>query len=417
MTERRTHRAVSLIFSAAAAIAFGLPSLPATAAPATPAAGGNPIEVTAADGDPGDAFGSAVAVDADTMVVGAVCDETAGGNCDGSVYVFVRSGTGWVQQAKLVPADLGRFDEFGKSVAVNGDTIVVGSWSDRTPGRGETGSANVFVRVGTTWTEQAELVAPDASAYDSFGISVAVEGNTAVVGAANDAVGDVSGAGSAYVFQRYGTTWIPQTKLLAPDRATRDFFGTAVSLSGNTVLVGASSDATARGDNAGSAYLYVRTGTSWTPQAKLVAADGGRNVFFGSSVALDGDTAAIGDQPFAQARRGSAYVFVRSGTTWTLQARLTAGDGTADDAFGWAVDVSGAIAVVGAYGDDPEGFWSGSAYVFTRSGTSWTQLAKLVAPDAAERDQFGAAVAVDAGTVAIGALGHDDQGSVFVYGG
>lgn len=418
MSDHSLSRPVSLVACAAVAMmamALAWPSLPAVAAPAPPGADANRVELTADDGDSSDAFGSAVALDSGTMVIAAACDETAGGNCDGSAYVFVRSDAGWVQQAKLVPADIGKYDEFGQSVAVSGDTVVVGSWADRIPGRGEAGSAYVFVRTGTTWTEQAKLVAPDGAAFDSFGISVAVDGNTSVVGTAGDKVGAVFGAGSAYVFARVGVTWTLQIKLLAPDRAKDDYFGNAVAMDGNTVLVGSASDSTATGNNSGSAYVFVRSGASWTSQAKLTPPDGVKNGFFGTSVAVDGGTAVVGDEPYGRQRPGSAYVFVRSGTAWTQQARLTAADGLAANEFGWAVDVSGRTVVVGAYGDDPGGFWSGSAYVFTRSGTRWTQREKLIAPDPAERDQFGQAVAVEAGTVVIGALGHGGNGSVFVY--
>lgn len=391
------------------AMTLVLPGLPVAAAPTIQA---TVVELTASDGDDQDAFGSAVAVDGDTMVIAASCDESAGGNCDGSAYVFVRSAGGWVEQAKLVPSDIGAFDEFGHSVAVDGDTVVVGSWSDDVQQREDAGSAYVFVRTGATWTEQAKLIAPDRRAFDSFGGSVSVDGDTAVVGSYNS-VGNPAGSGSAYVFVRSGAAWSLQTKLVAADRAANDFFGVAVAVSANFVLVGAQGDDVGA-NRTGSAYAFQRSGTVWTQQAKLSASDAGADANFGASVALDGRNALIGDQPFG-GRQGSAYVFVRTGTTWTQQAVLNASDGSAG-AFGFSVDISGGVAVVGAYADEAGGFsTAGSAYVFLRSGSTWRQLVRLTADEPGTYEQYGQSVAVDRGTVVVGALGHGVGGTAFVY--
>jgi len=222
------------------------------------------------------------------------------------------------------------------------------------------------------------------------------------------------------VFTRTGATWTQQAKLTATDGAASDFFGHAVAVDAGTIVVGAYWDDD-KGDYSGSAYVFTRTGGTWTQQAKLVPADGTADDWFGSSVAVDGDTVVVGahldDDKGIDS--GSVYVFVRTGATWTQQAKLTAADGAADDRFGWAVAVDADTIVVGAYGDDDKGIDSGSVYVFTRTGGTWTQQAKLTAPDGAANDYFGRAVAVDAGTIVVGVEYDDDDkgtnsGSVWV---
>jgi hypothetical protein len=380
-------------------------------------------KVTASDRAAFDQLGWSVAVDGDTAVVGAPFDETAAGFDAGSAYVFVRSGTAWTQQAKLTPSAGADFeDHFGFSVAVDGDTAVVGAPLDGTAGF-RAGAAYVFVRSGTTWSQQAKLTAADAADNDNFGQSVAVAGDTAVVGAPADTTPAGTQAGSAYVFVRSGTAWTQQAKLTAFDGAAFDNFGLSVAVAGDTAVVGRPSDETAPGFNTGSAYVFVRSGTAWTQQAKLTASDGAAFDQLGWSVALAGDTAVVG-APFddtAAEDAGSAYVFVRSGTAWTQQAKLTASDGAAFDNFGRSVAVAGDRAVVGApFDDTPRGSSAGSAYAFVRSGTTWTQRAKATAPDGAAGDQFGYSVALTATAAVAGAPGDNtpagsDTGSAYIY--
>jgi prepilin-type N-terminal cleavage/methylation domain-containing protein len=392
-------------------ITVPVPPVPAPASPVDPA------KLLAADGDANDYFGRAVAVDGDTVVVGAPDDDDKG-TSSGSVYVFTRTGATWTQQAKLTAADGAANDYFGRAVAIDGDTLVVGAHQDDDKGSAS-GSAYVFTRTGGTWTQQAKLVPADGTAGDYFGFAVAVDADTIVVGAHQD---DDKGAnsGSVYVFTRTGATWTQQAKLTATDGAASDFFGHAVAVDAGTIVVGAYWDDD-KGDYSGSAYVFTRTGGTWTQQAKLVPADGTADDWFGSSVAVDGDTVVVGahldDDKGIDS--GSVYVFVRTGATWTQQAKLTAADGAADDRFGWAVAVDADTIVVGAYGDDDKGIDSGSVYVFTRTGGTWTQQAKLTAPDGAANDYFGRAVAVDAGTIVVGVEYDDDDkgtnsGSVWV---
>jgi hypothetical protein len=358
-------------------------------------------KLTAADAAAGDWFGISVALSGDTAIIGAALDDGVGENT-GSAYIFTRSGSTWTQQAKLTAADGMTYDEFGVSVALSGDTAIVGAWFDN-PAGDFSGSAYVFTRSGSSWTQQAKLTAADAAASDYFGVSVALSGDTAVVG---------THAGAAYIFTRSGSTWTQQAKLVAANGAGNNSLGSSVALSGDTAIVGASGDDDA-GSNSGSAYIFTRSGSTWTQQAKLSAADAAPEDGFGVSVALSGDTAVVGAyrDDDAGSNSGSASIFTRSGSTWTQQAKLTDANGAADDWFGYSVAVSGDTAIVGAQHDDDAGSSSGSAYIFTRSGLTWTQQAKLNAADGATFDNFGWSVALSGDTAIIGAFGDDDAGS------
>jgi len=363
-----------------------------------------PVEVAklvADDGATNDFFGFSVALSGDTAVIGVLRDDD-NGNDSGSAYVFTRSGTTWSQQAKLTATDGAANDTFGGNVALFGDTAVIGALRDDDKGN-DSGSAYVFTRSGTTWSQQAKLTATDGAAGDEFGYSVAISGDTAVIGAARD---DDKGndSGSAYVFTRSGTSWSQQAKLTAADGAAGDVFSISVALSGDMVVIGADLG-DEKGENSGAAYVFTRSGSTWSQQAKLTAADGAAGDLFGIRIALSGDTAVIGaarDDDKGD-NSGAAYVFIRSGTTWNQQAKLTATDGAANDRFGTRVALSGNTAVIGAILDDDNSDNSGSAYVFTRSGTSWSQQAKLAAADSATHDVFGWSVALSGDTVVIGA--------------
>jgi hypothetical protein len=371
-------------------------------------------KLIASDAAAADLFGSSVAVSGDTAVVGATYDDSPATDA-GSAYVFVRSNGAWTEQAKLTASDVAAGDNFGNRVALSGDTAVVGARADDSPAT-NAGSAYVFVRSGGTWTEQAKLTASDAAANDQFGVSVAVSGDTAVVGARRDD-SPARDAGSAYVFVRSEVTWAEQAKLTASDAAENDELGTSVAVSGDTVVVGADGDETPAGAAAGSAYVFVRSGVTWAEQAKLTASDAAAGDFFGTSVAVSGDTAVVGayfdDSPASDA--GSAYVFVRSGLTWAQQAKLTAADaadGADGDNFGTSVAVSGDTAVVGAPIDDSPATHAGSAYVFVRSGVTWAQQQKLTASDAADSDNFGSSVAVSGDTAVVGSPRDNSPASI-----
>ncbi len=317
-------------------------------------------KLVASDAASSDYFGSSVAISGDTIVVGATGEDPSNITDAGSAYVFTRSGTTWTQQAKLVTSDAAASDFLGSEIAIDGDTIAVSGYQ---VGATDAGAAYVFTRSGTTWTQQAKLVASDAAASDNFGISVAINANTIIVGAQNEDPANITDAGSAYVFTRSGTTWTEQAKLIASDRNTSDRFGSAAAISGNTAVIGAFM-ADPMGLESGAAYVFTRSGTTWTQQAKLVASDAASDNYFGGSAAIEGDTIIVGAQSNLSGT-GAAYVFTRSGTTWTQRKKLTASDGATSENFGLSVGISGSTAVSGAGNDNHSSLtFAGSAYVF-----------------------------------------------------
>jgi hypothetical protein len=352
-------------------------------------------KLTASDAARLDFFGGSVAIYKGTAVVGAPLENSEAG----AAYVFVRSGTGWSQQAKLTPSHRAANDLFGDSVAIFGSTVIVGA-----PGDDRSGAAYVFVRSGSAWSRQAKLTAPHGLPSEEFGQSVAISGCTAVVGA----FGKNHLTGAAFVFVRSGTAWSQQNRLTASDGAEGDNFGVSVAISGSTAVVGADT----KNSNTGAAYVFVRSGKGWSQQAELTAADAAAGDEFGYSVAISGSTAVIG-APLKYNQAGAAYVFVRSGTSWSQQAELTDSHGLPSEEFGQSVAISGCTAVVGALGKNES---TGAAFVFARSGTAWAQQAKLTALDAAFGDEFGTSVAISGSTAVIGAPDKNNQtGAAYVF--
>lgn len=375
------------------------------------------------DGIAFDRFGTSVGISGDYAVVGArFADPGMLGN-RGAAYVFHRIGATWGEQQKLIATDGLAQDQFGISVAISGDTAVVGAYFNEPAGMpvaDNNGSAYVFVRSGTTWTQQAQLTASDSSQGDFFGWSVAISGATVIVGAYQDEptmnVNDNHGA--AYVFTRTGTVWTEQQKLTANDAAAGDSFGWSVGINGDTAIVGALSD----DSDKGSAYVYTRSASVWTHQQKLTGADSVAADHFGYAVAIAGDTALVGadldDMVGVGDNRGSGYVFTRSGTVWSEQQKLTANDAGNDDRLGASVALSGDTAVLGAPVAAPSN--QGGAYLFSRSGTVWTQQPHLTSSDGVALDGVGNSVATD-GTVTLAGADNDGvgtqtaQGSVYVF--
>lgn len=372
-------------------------------------------KLTASDAATGDFFGRSVAMDSGVVLVGAYRDD----DFRGTAYVFVRNGATWIEQAKLTAPDAEPGDQFGISVAISGDTAVIGAHGDDGPAGGNQGSVYVFVRDGTTWFQQAKLTAPDAAPGDQFGVSVSAKGDTALVGA-NRADG-YSGydQGAAYIFERQGTAWACAARLFASDALTADWFGYAVSISGETAVVGAYRNDGWAGVDQGAAYVYLRPPGGWldmTQTAKLTAEDAAAGDGFGRSVAISGDTILVGAywaDVEARADQGAAYAFVKQGGTWVEEAKLVSWDGGANDEFGNCVSISGDIAVIGAArADGPAGADQGFAYVFVREDAAWTQQAKLVDPDGSANDMFGYSVTVNGYETMVGVWWDDDEAGV-----
>lgn len=341
--------------------------------------------------DPGDdQFGTDVAVDGSTAVIGAPNNNSYAG----AAYVFAGQGTNWSQESKLTVASS---DRFGHSVAIDGNVIVVGAYGNST----YRGAVYVFEKHGTNWVEVQKLTASDAAAYEYFGYDVAIYSNTIVVGARHD-----DGTGSAYVFERQGTNW-SETAQLDEDAAYNDFYGHSVAIWHDTILVGAPYD----GDNgfcSGSAHVFRKSGTNWVHEAKVLASDGAANDQLGCAVSICGDSLAAGAY-HDDGQVGSVYVFERSGTNWGQETKLVASPRPSWMRFGFSVSLDGDTLVTGAmYYDGAYGSW-GAAYVFERDyGTNWAQTHFLMAPDCANGDAFGCAVDIDESALIVGALGNDD---------
>jgi len=267
--------------------------------------------------------------------------------------------------------------------------------------------------------EQAKIQALDKQANDWFGYSVAIseDGNTAIVGAYLEDTGG-SDAGAAYIFTRSGTTWTQQKKIQALDKQAGDHFGISVSISddGNTAIVGASREDTGA-SNAGAAYIFTRSGTTWTQQQKIQALDKQQYDEFGLSVSIsgDGNTAIVG-APYEDTGgsvAGAAYIFTRSGTTWSQQQKIQSTDIQTYHVFGYSVAISGDgnTVIVLASGVDTGASNAGAAYIFAWSGTDWSEQQKIQASDKQANDQFGISVSIsDDGNTAIVGVHREDTG-------
>jgi hypothetical protein len=375
-------------------------------------------ELTASDGAGNDYLGRSVSLDGDTAVVGAAGADIDGAESQGAAYVFVRSGDTWTQQAKLTAPDGAPADEFGFAAAISGDTIVVGARFAAIDGINGHGAAYVFVGSGDTWTLQAKLAADDGATYDEAGFSVAIDGDTVLVGApfAN------ASQGKAYVFMRTGTDWAPEATIAADDGAASDRFGLSLSVDGDTAIFGSPSAQIGANGYQGAAYVFARSAGAWNLATKLTASDGAAFDEFGVSVALDAGTAVVGAH-FADVvypGQGAAYAFVRDGDAWSEQGKLVSDDAFFGDEFGFSVAVSGDTAAVGALFADAGGTENeGEAYIFSRAAGAWSEASKLFPDMATMGGEFGIGITLKGDTVIVGAesapVDGEFRGAAYVF--
>ncbi|MBK9336156.1 MAG: FG-GAP repeat protein [Lewinellaceae bacterium] len=356
-------------------------------------------------------FGYSVAISGDYAIVGAFGKDVSSKANQGTAYIFIRNGnSAWTQQAILTASDGDSGDEFGFSVGISGDYAIVGAPGKRIAGsKVREGKAYIFFRSGASWTQQAMLTAADGSAGDEVSCSVAIFGNYAILGASKKDVGGNADQGKAYIFVRSGTTWSQQAALTASDGAAQDFFGFSVAISGNYAMVGAYGKTVNGNTIQGKAYIFLRSGIFWSQQAMLTASNGATNDLFGNGVAISDDYAVVGapgkDVAGGYLDVGAAYVFVRSGTTWSEQAILTASDGKAGR-FGTGVAISGDYVCIGA-----ENIGGNRAYVFGRSGMTWSQIAILAASNNVPSDKFGSGVGISGNHILVGDVLKDGLGA------
>lgn len=361
-------------------------------------------KLLAADGVADDSLGTSVAIDGDWAVVGAHRVDDGLTN-SGAAYFFQRVGGAWVEQDKVKHADPVAYDIFGVAVAIDGDRAAIGA-SFHNAGVADSGAVYVFERTGTAWSQVAKLVHANPSTLDRLGHSVAIEDDTVLAGA----YGDDGEAGSAFVFvDSGGNNWSEQAKLTADDAAAGSRFGISVDLEGGTALIGAYHDS-AIDTELGAAYVFAGAGASWTQQAKLVpaAAVGGDQV--GVRLALSGDTAVLGAPNHDVG--GAVFTFDRSGGTWTEGDVLVGSDTASGDDFGLSLALLGDTAMVGASAHAGQG----AAYYFARDDGSWMQRDKIMAGDGAAGDLFGNAVALATGQALVSARDDDAmRGAVYAY--
>lgn len=328
-------------------------------------------KLIASDGQAGDNLGVSVAISGDVVVVGKSSLQ--------KVYVFVKPSGGWTDKTEdallLLPSGVGHANAaFGYAVAISQDTIVVAAPFTNVGSSSQQGVAYVFTEPGGGWSgtiyPSATLKSSDAQSFQEFGLSVSISGDTIVSGARSANVGSNAAQGAAYVFVKPLTGWsgtlMQNAKLLASDGASGDKFGKSVSISNDTVVVGASDAKIGSNFNQGSAYVFVKPSSGWTgtitETAKLLASDGTTGDGFGWSASVSGSVAAIG-APFKN-DQGAAYVFVESGGVWTEAAKLVASDASTYANFAFSVGINGHTVVAGAQGAQVDGDTVGAAYVY-----------------------------------------------------
>ena len=376
------------------------------------------IKLTASDAAMSDLFSHAIDIEGDRAIISSYENDDAGLN-SGSAYIFELDGGTWVETQKLTASDASAGDDFGYSVALFGDRVIIGARGNN-DGGSNSGSAYIFDLVGDTWVETQKLTASDAAVEDRFGNAVSLSNDRAIIGAyLNDDDGTNSGA--AYIFELDDGTWVETQKLTASDGSAGDQFGFSVSLMVDRACIGAYRNDDG-GEEIGAAYIFDLEGDIWEETQKLTASDGVENDYFAFSISLDVDRVLIGayGNDEAAAFGGSAYIFDLEDGTWVESQKLTAADSEASDYFGYSVSLSGNQLIVGAWGGDDDGSSSGSAYIFNLEVDTWEEVQKITTSDAATNDAVGKPVSISSYTAIVGATGNSDagsfSGSAYVFG-
>ncbi|HFE63055.1 MAG TPA: T9SS type A sorting domain-containing protein [Caldithrix sp.] len=358
-------------------------------------------KIKAGDGSAESFFGTAVSIDNDRCVIGASLEGEHGWGA-GAAYVYHKSGNNWVEQDKIVANDAAAYFFFGTAVSIDNDRLIVGATGANTG----IGAAYIFYWNGNHWIEEGKIVPSDGANGDGFGTAVSISGDYVVVGASGKALTK----GVAYVFHRNGSQWTEEFIIVANDGMAADRFGCAVSLESDRVLIGARGD-DPNGAASGSAYLFSRNGINWNEEQKVWASDGVQGEGFGSVIHLSGNRCIVGAPNAGPFNTGKAYIFRKDGGNWTEEKILTASDAAMEKKFGSSVAISGELAVVGSSKDNENGNESGSGYVYLYNGIDWVENVKLLPSDGAAGDEFGSSAALDGYTAIVGSPADDDSGS------
>ncbi|MGE4070087.1 MAG: hypothetical protein AB7E72_02835 [Lysobacterales bacterium] len=372
-----------------------------------------------ANGGLSNRFGSALALTADGALIGADLDRVGPNRGQGAVHWYLTQGAAVTSAGRLDSGDGAMFDRYGTAVAVNGDVAMVGAYLEQTDAGAEAGAVHWFERSGSQWSYGGRLDAPDAAIEDRFGISVAIDGDYAVIGAYWDVIGDNVDQGSAYVFRREGGDWLFDTKLTANDGRARDLFGFAVAIKGEVVLVGARGARVPLTDQ-GKAYVFRRNPAGWQQEAGLDLPEPVSSAYFGASVALADDRAIVGAPGFTKTpgplSAGGVFVFARSGSSWVSIAGTQAPVPKANAAFGFSISADGERVLVGAFQDRNAS--QGAAYVYRLPDLVYDGALLAALPQSGEG--LGISVAIDGDLAVLGGSGFDvgsaaNQGAVRLF--
>ena len=374
------------------------------------------------DLNPDDEFGKAIALSGDTLVVGMPRYSKIS-NDHGTVFVYTRSGDKWIRQPNVNAYDTEENDRFGNAVDFDGKSLIVGAYSANAP-KGDSGAAYVFARQRNGWTQQAKLVADDGDSFDWFGSSVAISGNLAVVGAIReDGKGVNSDSGAVYVFRRSGGSWKQEAKVIGLSTREKHNFGHTVKTNGEIFAVGVPKGGAAGN---GAVYFFHYADNIWRQSGAALTTRSGNN--FGESIALQNRTIIVGspgddnsviDEDDERGSTGAAYIYRKRGDRWQLIEKLLPHDAIEGDDLGYAVALDGDTAVVGSPDNSAGGPESGAAYIYTKQGEKWVKQVKLIDIVSSSEDQFGYSVAITDKMAVVGSRQDDrrgiNTGSVYVY--
>jgi hypothetical protein len=375
-------------------------------------------KVTASNGTDHNAFGQAIAIRGTSALIGAVDVN----DWEGAIYVFTRVDGTWTQGQEFMADDGVPNDRatFGTAISIDGDTAVIGALGAKIDGHENQGAAYVFKEIDGTWTEVAKLVADDGAANNYFGQAAAISGDNIVVGAYGAKVGDNELQGAAYVYSNVGGTWTFIKKLLADDAVGGEFFGRSVAMSGTRALVGAPYASVDGTPARGAVYVFDGSTSDWTQTGKVVADDGNPGDAFGFSLAATPTHMAVGANG-SNGAIGGGFVFVDDGGQWTQLARLVADDGQPGDDAGYGIAIDGTTVIVGADRVANGTFTQqGAAYVYSQSGDDWPLVQKLVSSDSQTDAFYGGFVALSDETALVGVPyatidGNAVQGAAYFY--
>lgn len=381
-------------------------------------------------------FSIAISADGSRAAVGANYANSFSVTDSGAVYIFVRSGHTWKQEAKLSPVDRALNDRFGHSVSMSSDgsRVIIGAKDNNPGGAVGGGAAYVFLRSGVTWIQEAKIIAADRAAADQFGASVAMsqDGAKVAIGAPGATMAAKSNAGAVYIFNRTGVNWIQEAKFTSSDVAISDRFGTSMSVNSDAsrLIVGSPFATVASITGAGAAYVFLRTGTSWAQEAKVQSTVAVSVGYFGISVGMssDGTRLAVGAPSTnvnADPDACAAYVFSRTGTAWAQEAKIQASDRIRGNQFGSSVAVNsnGSLVTIGGSTIDASAVIdSGAVYTYARANVTWGNETKITASDKNTLAYFGSSLALtpDGTILVVGAPSADpsgitDAGCAYVY--